>query len=413
MKADNKPHREWRAIGCVVGLAVAASAGLYALLPPSLILPAGAVVVGTVTAIILVRVGWWRWRTALVTLSIVAATLLAVCLVMTRPAAAGTVGASPPFPEIDAYLKDQGFSGAVLIARDGQVLFDKGYGYADRNRMVPNTPQTRFPIGSVTKQFTAMAILMLQEQGRLNLQDHVCQYVADCPAAWREIALYHLLTNSSGIPDFFVPCFSDPQDVEDAIAGVKGQPLQFQPGEKYGYSNAGYYMLGEVIEEVSGQPYGAFMQQAVLGPLGMKDTGSEGRSRQAVGYVSAFLRACSFDISALSSEGGLVSTVEDLYRWDQALYTERLIPQELLDEMFTAHIPTPEKLGTSELGYGYGWAVGSWAGHRMQMHGGFIFGFKSMIARFPDDRLTVIVLSNQQNYAGGSVSIGVLQEILE
>jgi CubicO group peptidase (beta-lactamase class C family) len=92
-----------------------------------------------------------------------------------------------------------------------------------------------------------MAILMLQEQGRLNLQDHVCQYVADCPAAWREIALYHLLTNSSGIPDFFVPCFSDPQGVEDAIAGVKGQPLQFQPGEKYGYSNVGYYLPGSTL----------------------------------------------------------------------------------------------------------------------------------------------------------------------
>jgi CubicO group peptidase (beta-lactamase class C family) len=370
-------------------------------------------VIGLVVALILIRVGWLKWLTGLITLSIVAAVSLIVMLVMTNTSSVGVVMDEPPLPEIDAFLQDQGFSGAVLIAQDDQILLNKGYGYADRNRMTLNTPQARFPIGSVTKQFTAMAILMLQAEGKLNLQDPVCEYIADCPAAWREVTLYHLLTNSSGIPDFFVPCFSNSQDFEEAITEAVGQPLQFQPGEQYSYSNVGYHLLGEVIEQVSGQPYGEFLQRAIFTPLGMKDTGFEDEGYQTVGYVNAFLRACPFELSALGSEGGLYSTVEDMYRWDQALYTDQLIAQALLDEMFTAHVRMPDKFLGGELGYGYGWAVGQQFGRRMVMHGGLIYGFTSVIVRYPDDRLAVIILSNQQNYSGGTLTAGVLQRVAQ
>jgi CubicO group peptidase (beta-lactamase class C family) len=289
------------------------------------------------------------------------------------------------------------------------MLLNKGYGYADRNKRIPNTPHTRYRLGSVSKQFTAMAILILQAQSRLDVQDHLCRYIPDCPATWQEITLEHLLTHSSGLADYFVPCYSDAQKARTIIAQARNKPLAFRPGEGFSYSNVGYQLLASIVERVAGQPYGAFLQTTIFGPLDMHDSAYTpvGNRSLAVGYTSVFLKACPMDMSFEFGDSGIVSTVQDLYRWGQALDTEQLIPQSLLAEMFAPRVSMPGSVGFA----GYGWVIGRQYNHRVFMHGGFIQGFKSLIARYPDDELTIVMSSNQQNYAVGSVSELVLQKI--
>ena len=176
---------------------------------------------------------------------------------------------SPPGPHelasrIEEYMaarvnRDH-FSGSILIARDGKVLFSRGYGMANLELDVPNTPQTKFRLGSITKQFTAMAILILQERGKLNVQDKVKKYLPDAPKAWDEITIHHLLTHTSGIPNYtalpdFLKTLPDRVTLKELIARFKDKPLDFKPGEKFRYSNSGYVVLGQIIETASGQNY--------------------------------------------------------------------------------------------------------------------------------------------------------------
>lgn len=296
---------------------------------------------------------------------------------------------------------DETFSGSILIAQDGVVLLNRGYGSADREQGIPNTPQTRFFIGSVTKQFTAMAILILQSQGRLDVQDPICKYIEDCPAAWEDITIYHLLTHTSGM--VVMPADSsypdNPITPQELLDRFEDTPLDFQPGERVSYSNCGYWVLGPIIEQASGQSYEAFVQQWILEPLDMHDSGfDQDASGLAVGYVDQNTAAPAqvIDSSFTYSAGALYSTVEDLYRWDQALYTEQLIPRELLDQMFIPRISlNPDAVGSTE--YGYGWFILDHQGRRMVGHGGAIDGFRSWIFRYPDDRITIILLSNQED----------------
>lgn len=296
---------------------------------------------------------------------------------------------------------DEIFSGSVLIAQDGEVLLSRGYGSADREQGISNTPQTRFLVGSVTKQFTAMAILILQSQGRLNVQDPICRYIEDCPAAWEDITIHHLLTHTSGMvvmPDdnSYPETPVTPRELLDLFDDA---PLDFQPGERHSYSNCGYWVLGYVIEEVSGQSYEAFVQQWILEPLDLHDSGfDEEANGLAVGYVDQNTAAPAqvIESSFPYSAGALYSTVEDLYRWDQALYTEQLIPQELLDQMFASHASLyPDAVGSAA--YGYGWLAWDHLGRRLVGHGGAIDGFRAWILRYPDNRVTIIVLSNQED----------------
>lgn len=296
---------------------------------------------------------------------------------------------------------DETFSGSVLIAQDGQVLLSRGYGSADRELGISNSPQTRFFIGSVTKQFTAMAILILQSQGRLNVQDPICSYIEDCPAAWEGITIHHLLTHTSGMvvmpADNSYP--ESPITPRELLDRFEDTPLDFQPGERISYSNCGYWVLGIIIEQVSGQSYEAFVQQWVLEPLGMHDSGfDQDANGLAVGYIdqNTARPAQVIESSFLYSAGALYSTVEDLYRWDQALYIEQLISRELLDQMFTPRVSLyPDAVGS--VAYGYGWLVLDHLGRQVVFHGGAIDGFRSWIFRYPDDRITIILLSNQED----------------
>lgn len=313
---------------------------------------------------------------------------------------------SPPatLPPLDQFLSEQAnnqlFSGAVLVAQNGQILLSKGYGLADRTRQLPNTPQTRFRLGSVTKPFTALAILQLQAQGKLNVQDLICRYLTACPEAWQAITLHHLLTHTAGIPDLerlpeYAQIKTSPTTPLQTITLFQDKPLAFPPGTQWEYSSSGYILLGVIIEQVSGQSYEAFLQENIFTPLGMNDTGYEhDAATLATGYANATTVADPIAMSIPFAAGGLYSTVEDLYRWEQALDTDELLPQPLLDLLFTPYAEIPQADGAS---YGYGWVISQQMGHRLIGHNGGIDGFVASLNRFVDDHVTIILLSNQQD----------------
>jgi CubicO group peptidase (beta-lactamase class C family) len=309
------------------------------------------------------------------------------------------------------------FLGSVLIARQGTVLISQGYGLSDRKQNKPNTPQTRFSIASLTKQFTAMAILILESQGKLNVNDLIYKYIDNCPSTWGAITIEQLLTHTSGIPDFvnlpdFPTTMATPSAPKQIIARFKDLPLDFQPGEKWSYSNSGYVLLGAIIEKVSGQPYEAFLQQSIFTPLNMKNTGYDhSPNTMAVGYNDNYPKDTSpapyMDMSTVYAAGEIYSTIEDLYRWDTALSTEQLVPRAYLDQMFAPHVAIPDAQFTSFMNnstsysgysYGYGWFVGGKLhGHPVNFHYGLIWGFSSINAQIPDNQITIIVLSNSDN----------------
>jgi len=213
---------------------------------------------------------------------------LALCLLIGSQVSAQTATTlpAPSAPEIarkveeymNAAMRINRFSGSVLLARDGQPIVSRGYGLANIENDVSNTPQTVFRLGSVTKQFTAMAILLLQERGKLSVNDPICKYLADCPQTWQPITIKNLLTHTAGIPNYTdFPDFTKTAAAEtttaELITRFRDKPLQFALGEKFAYSNSGYYLLGAIIERVSGKSYPDFLQENIFAPLGMKHTG--------------------------------------------------------------------------------------------------------------------------------------------
>ena len=263
-----------------------------------------------------------------------------------------------------------------------------------------------------------MAILMLQAQDKLNVQDPICQYVPECPAAWQAITIHQLLTHTSGIPNFtgfrdYQATKGTPSPPEQTIARFKDKPLDFQPGEGWSYSNSGYILLGSIIEQASRQSYEVFLQEHIFASLQMKNTGYDHNdSSLAIGYTGTgglWREAEPIDMTIPYAAGGLYSTVEDLYLWDQALYTEQLLPQELLDLMFTAHAKMP----VAGLRYGYGWTVGEMNKHQAVAHGGGIEGFVTEIRRYIDDRVTIIVLSNRDTTGVGSAADLIAEAVFE
>ncbi|MCL6455148.1 MAG: beta-lactamase family protein [Alicyclobacillus sp.] len=293
---------------------------------------------------------------------------------------------------------DQGkFSGAVLVASGGEIVLRGGYGMANYELDVPNTPETVFRIGSVTKQFTALAVLQLQERGLLQVSDPLATYLPDFPNAER-ITLHHLLSHTAGVwnytetPAFLQMCRRH-YTVDELIDTFRDAPLDFEPGEKFSYSNSGYVLLGKVIEVASGQTYEDYLEEHVLGPLGLQRTGMDHGETLVKGRAAGYQRredgtlenAAYIDMSCPYAAGALCSTVDDLYTWDQALYAGKLLSAASFDQMFQPY---------SEDGYGYGWRIWSHNGRRLISHSGGVNGFASMILRFVDDRATVIVLSN-------------------
>ncbi len=302
----------------------------------------------------------------------------------------------------------QGFSGSILVAENGNPRVSKGYGFANIELGVPNSPETVFLLGSVTKQFTGMAIAILQEQGRLKVSDLACKHLEDCPTTWAAITIQQLLWHTSGIPNYtnfpeFAARTVSPVNTTEMITMLRDKPLDFAPGTGHAYSNSGYFMLGSIIEAVSGKTYADYLQEMVFTPLGMQHTAydvpAEIVNHRAAGYVrrnGELFNALYMDMTVPFAAGALHSTTGDLLLWDQALYTERLVSRQSLKEIFTPH--------EGDSGYGYGWSIGKRMDRAVTAHGGGIYGFSSNITRFPDDHLTVLVLSNIEGAPSGKIA---------
>jgi CubicO group peptidase (beta-lactamase class C family) len=297
---------------------------------------------------------------------------------------------------------DPGF--AVLVARDGKILFEESYGLADREHHVPITSQTTFRIGSITKQFTASAILKLQEEGKLSVDDKLSKYILDFPRG-NEVTLRQLLNHTSGIHDWspepnHLSDLSKPTTIEALIEGIKKPPYDFDPGTKWKYDNSGYTLLGYIVEKVSGQSYGDFLRDNLFQPLGMTNTGvyrtHMGLPHEALGYslgTNGFEPEFFIDPSWNGGEGALYSTVEDLYRWNEGVFNGNVLDAASRKAAFTP-VPTKASQLNSGNGYGFGWFVGTYRGLRDISHGGSMSGFTSMLLRIPDEKLTVTVLAN-------------------
>ena len=304
----------------------------------------------------------------------------------------------------------EGFRGSVLVAKDGKVLLERGYGLADDDKKTPITPSTRFRIYSLTMNITAIAITQLENQGKLSVKDPICNYLADCPEAWKPITLYHLLTHSSGIPDItdLGSIKTAPVAPAQLVDLFKALPLDFKPGDTASESTSGYILLGLVIEKVSGKSYEDYIHQAILDPLGMKDTGVDHNNNNvAPGYANDTQKAGFIDAGLFYAGGDLYSTTGDLYKLDQALYSDKLLPQTRLQEMFTPYVPY-----TLGLSYGYGWVVGPQLGSNLIGNTTARLGYSSAIERYPDQHLTVIVLSNLATNDIGIISHTLAQLFL-
>jgi CubicO group peptidase (beta-lactamase class C family) len=287
------------------------------------------------------------------------------------------------------------FSGAVLIGYRGKVIFEKGYGLANYELQVPITPRTKFRLGSLTKAFTAAAILQLAEKGQLALDDPVSRYLPDYPQA-EKITLHHLLTHTSGIPNFTAlpeyPKFKlNPTTLDRTINLFRKLPLKFEPGTKFDYSNSNYILLTAIIEKVSGKSYADYLRENIFLPLNMLDTCYDDLNvvikHRARGYSlkdGLLVNAPYIDMSVPAGAGGLLSTVEDLFAWDQGLRQDRILKADSREKMFTPFLE----------GYGYGWEIKKVDGRLIAQHGGGIEGFVSQFVHFLDEDLCLIILSN-------------------
>ena len=307
---------------------------------------------------------------------------------------------------INAYIQMYQFSGSILIAKNGQILVKKGYGYANYEFSIKNNPEIKFRIGSLTKGFTAVAILQLEEKGLLNVNDKLQKYISDYPRG-DEITIKHLLTHTSGIPDHAE--FEDfnkerrvfHYDILETIENFKNKPLEFNPGERFKYSNSNYILLGFIIEQVSKISYPEYVRQNIFEPLKMNNSGFENPESIIKNFAQGYCfnkneieKAKYRDMSNAHASGALYSTIEDLYIWDRALYLEELINNKSKEKMFTAFKDI----------YGFGWSIVNILNHKMIGHSGEIDGFTSNISRFINDDICIIVLSNFEHTPIGRIS---------
>jgi CubicO group peptidase (beta-lactamase class C family) len=314
-----------------------------------------------------------------------------------------------------------GYSGSLLVAKDGEVLIANGYGLADRENGVPVTPETVFDIGSITKQFTAAAILKLEMEGRLSVTDPVSRWFPNVPADKRSMTLHHLLTHSSGLRGGFG---GDYQVAErDSLAGViLNSELQWAPGTRYDYSNAGYSLLGMVVEKASGMGYEQYLREKLWTPAGMTRTGYTGPrwrpGELAVGYGRGGRRDGTSTEQRwapdgpwwnLRANGGILSNVRDLFRWHQALQGDAVLSAQAKAKMWTPHVPEDEE-GSSH--YGYGWAIGpTTRGTKLIAHNGGNGIFFADFRRYVDEGVVILVMSNTAD-ASYSRALGGLTRLV-
>ncbi len=311
---------------------------------------------------------------------------------------------------VNAYLKKKQVPGcALMVCHNGKVVLAAGYGFANLEHGVRVTPQTVFQSGSVGKQFTAMAVMILIEEKKLDLDDPISKYL-DVPNAWSAITVRHLLTHTSGLGDY-PESFSLQRDYTDdeLLKMITAQPLAFAPGEKWSYSNLGYVTLGILIHKVSGEFYGDLLQKRVFAPLGMSHTRVISEAdiipNRAAGYrlKDGTLKNQEWVAPRLNTtaDGSLYFTIEDIVKWDEALEKRKILSQAGFEQMWR-----PVRLNNgSAAPYGFGWQIGKTdSGHRLVEHGGAWQGFAAYIGRYPDDRLCVAVLCNRAGARAGYIA---------
>lgn len=308
------------------------------------------------------------------------------------PAAAQTLS-----DRLAQVLAEADLSGSVIVTKSGSTVHSAGYGMANRELGVPNTPQTKFRIGSITKQFTAMGILILQDRDKLDVHDPVGKHVKDVPESWRSLTIHQLLTHTSGImhswalPDF-AATMAMPTTLDETLERFFDQPLVFEPGTDFAYSGVGYFLLAKVIEVVSGQPYSEFLKSEIFEPLAMHDTGADRHEvllpQRASGYVrredGTVRNAPHIFMPILTGGGNLYSTVVDMARWNRALAKHALVPDQAYTAMYR-----PEREG-----YAYGWRVRLFHGRELLVHSGRVPGFKAINFRIPEEEIDVVILTN-------------------
>ncbi|HSB60197.1 MAG TPA: serine hydrolase domain-containing protein, partial [Vicinamibacteria bacterium] len=322
---------------------------------------------------------------------------------------------------VQAYHDAALFNGSVLVAEKGVVLLKKGYGLANMEWAIPNGPDTKFRIGSITKQFTAALVLRQVERGRIRLDGALSEYLPDYRRDTGEkVTIHHLLTHTSGIPSytdsprFFAEVSRDPYRVDEFVKKFCSGDLAFEPGSRFRYNNSGYFLLGAVLEQVTGQSYERLLREEILEPLGMSDTGYDRSEtilpRRAAGYqkeLGGYRNAPYLDMGLPYAAGALYSTVEDLFKWDQALYGTAVLSEASKERMFTPFLE----------GYGYGWALRTIpageprTGGRQIGHTGGINGFNTDIVRLLDERILIVLLNNAGDTVLESISRGI-REVL-
>ncbi len=305
---------------------------------------------------------------------------------------------------------------SVAVAKGDNVLFAKGFGFADRDKESAASEKTVYRIGSVTKQFTAAGVLLLEKDGKLKLEDRLDKHVPQFPTK-KKITLRHLLNHTSGIKSFTsLPSYpllmGEAVTHKDILDRFRDLPLEFEPGSKFRYCNSGYYLLGMVIENVSGMEYDKFLQKRIFGPLKMRASGYEKAEQpvpaQAKGYrkrLGGFWVAKAQHMSQPFAAGALISSVEDLIRWQRALVNGTLFPKKTYNRM-----TKKAKLTNGEMkSYGLGISMRKWKGRPMHNHGGGISGFRSELMYLPDLDLTVVVLANCGQFNAGRFAQQIAQ----
>ncbi len=306
---------------------------------------------------------------------------------------------------------------SLLVVRDGKAIVRRGYGYANLEEHVKASPETNYRLASVTKQFTAACILLLKQDGKLRLQDRVRKWLPQLPASDDGITIYDLLTHSSGLIDYedLIPSNRTTQlDDADVLSMIASQHrLYFEPGSAHRYSNGGYVLLGLIVERASGLDLADFMKKRIFHPLGMEHTlmyehnrGPQVRDR-AYGYSDIdgkWTRTDQDTTSATRGDGGIYSSVDDLAKWDAALYADKLLNADSRRMVFTAHEPTDDP----DVSYGFGWRV---SGDTV-WHSGESIGFRNVIVRWPKQHLTVIILSNRNQFQPYPLAVTIGQSFL-
>jgi CubicO group peptidase (beta-lactamase class C family) len=313
-------------------------------------------------------------------------------------------------PDYDALIRspasDGDFTGAVLVSRGERVLFEKAYDFADREWNIPNTIDAKFLIGSLSKQFTAASVLLLVQDKKLELDRSIASYIPDAPPAWKPITLHHLLTHTSGIPDFLG--FADyqsrkvlPSQPDETILRFRDRPLEFTPGTGGRYSNSGYVVLASIVQRASGKTFSDFLASRVLQPLGLEDTGIDThrailrhRARGYTRFREGLGNADYIDMTIATGGGSMYSTVHDLCEWAFAIHGGRVVSSDLYRRMTT---PT-------FYNYGYGIEIRNEPGGRIMSHGGGMEGFSSFLQYREKDRLVSVVLANVNTRITGQLA---------